>query len=268
IYFVGVNDNSFTIDNVFTPDDATAIHRFLIFSMLITDYAYNCFKNWTEPGFSVMIEKWALTRLAPILHTPTATPATDTQKSEEARRNDKFARTASDMLVDMAIDYISPTLKAFLDVENTCDDVSFFDRAFIDNSESLREGKYGIIKSIIGKIKGERDGFGALSQDAGIEGMTDATIIKQEAESKIAALIMGRPGRAADYRTCVNEIRTFKEMGFLNYYQNKFPEFGRRKGQGRVWDNAISSDPEIEAAAKDYCEKIIRITYETVCELI
>ena len=48
--FQNPSADTFTLDGVLDQDDVKKAIHFVIFSMLITDYAFNCFNDITNPG--------------------------------------------------------------------------------------------------------------------------------------------------------------------------------------------------------------------------
>ena len=248
------SSNKFTLDGVFLPEDVKKVIRFAIFSMLITDYAYNCFNDIRLPGTAVMLDKWAIT--TGIKHTVATTEGT-----KEGDLNIRFANTAKKELINLAHEYIEPTLQALIDVEETCSDVNFFSYTPIGGADGFAQGVYGIIKSILGKIVTLENG------EPTIISMNDANVIKQNADKCTAALVMGRFNYPDDFNGCLNTIIGLPGGGFLNSYQNSFPQFGKISGliKNRNWDSNIT-EANVDEYAKKYCKEIIRNTYSLVCD--
>ena len=255
--FQNPSADTFTLDGVLDQDDVKKAIHFVIFSMLITDYAFNCFNDITNPGIAVMLDKWAITTTKMLKKVVALDPNTPA-----GALNVQFATAAKNYLIDLAHEYIRPVLESFIQIQDTSPDVSFFSKTPVGQASDFPNGVYGIVRGIVDKIKLNERG------ERYIEPINDANVIKANAVNSFAALIMNRFGHSDDYNTCMKFINSMQNnIGFLNYYQSQFPEFGKVGGIGnhRKWAADVNS-ANVETHARKYCESIIKITYKAVCD--
>ena len=175
--------------------------------------------------------------------------------------NVQFATAAKNYLIDLAHEYIRPVLESFIQIQDTSPDVSFFSKTPVGQASDFPNGVYGIVRGIVDKIKLNEKG------ERYIEPINDANVIKANAVNSFAALIMNRFGHSDDYNTCMNFINSMQyNIGFLYYYQSQFPEFGNIINlRRRKWDESVNS-ANVETYAREYCERIVKMTYKAVCD--
>ena len=256
IVFQDPSSDKFTLDGVLDQEDVKKAIHFVIFSMLITDYAFNCFNDITNPGTAVLLDKWAITIMQRLRIVLAINPNT-----LEGALNHQFAAAAKYYLIDFAHEYIKPVLEAFLQIQDTCPDVNFFSKTPVGQASDFPNGVYGIVRGIVDKIKLNEKG------ERYIEPINNANVIKTNAVNSFAALIMNRFGHSDDYNTCMNFINSMQyNIGFLYYYQSQFPEFGNIINlRRRKWDESVNS-ANVETYAREYCERIVKMTYKAVCD--
>jgi len=252
IYTFQQAGDKFTLNGVFGADDEKKILRFIIFSLFFTEYLCNVFNDIAvmARADAAMLERWAQTEGK--FHATVCMPP-----NPKGTLNEQFAIAAKKFFVDMAHEYIKPTLQAFLDFHDTCPDVDFFSETRINTD--LPKGAYGVVEEIISKIQGENE-----SRTVAVE--TSSEIIKNTTERCIAALVIDKFGLANTYNAVLAHIKTVGHVGILKQYQASFPQMGTKGLVNRTWSKDITP-ANVEAKAHVYCKDVIKYTYDKVCEL-
>ena len=248
------NGNAFTLDGVFTQNDANKIMHFILFSLLITEYAFNSFNDYTLPGFSVLIDRWAIKEGGNILHPGRVV----VPPKPSGNLNEAFASAAKEYFINLAHKYIKPTLQAFLDYNDTCPDVMFFDKTKIN--ENLPDGVYGVVRDIVNKIQKPQNGPCFIVPE------NDSMVIQERNEYRIAAVVKGRFGLPVDFNAALGSIHGLPGGGLLLSYQGCFPSFGTAKPFGnRAWSKDVTA-ANVAQKAVDFCNDVTKYTYQKVCE--
>lgn len=257
--FCSPNTNKFTVECIFRPEDAKKFYRFIIFSIILVKYVYSYFSNINQPGADVMLCKWACERNFGLLNLKWVI-ALDND-SDEGRHNNLFANGVRDTIAEFAWEYILPVLKAFMDIQKTSDDVDFFSKTTIGN---FNNGINEIIGNLSGKIHKDNNNFM-------IDAIDSPNTIKEETERNIAAILTGKNGFSNDFNTVLQTIQGQIGEGndFLGKYQADFLSFDKCKsGRHRVWVDGLNNNDAVAAAAKDYCYKIIKYTYDKISDTL
>lgn len=259
--FCSPTTDKFTVETVFNPEDAKKFYRFIIFSIIITKYVYSYFSNITAPGADTMLSKWACTERTGFFSKASFALGTDT---EVGRLNNSLANNVRYELADFAYKYIQPVLKAFMDVEMTSDDVSFFPANKIQaTNATFDNGIRGIVSNIIESIYSN-----AQTGRKEIRAIDDPTDIKNQTEKSVAAILINKNGHSKDFDGVYKEITGVAGAGtdFLSVYQTGFPNRTKSRNKGtETWDNF---NGDVVDFAKKYCAEIIKYTYDKVKTLI
>lgn len=240
------NANAYTIDGVFLPNDARKFYRFLVFSTLLSKYVNNCFYDISQPGASIMIDKWAIKKSAGFFKG--AQVIVDLNKPE-GQLNVAFANNVKGFLTNFLFSYVRPVLMAFMDIDMTSREVCFFPQNAINGSRFDR-GIWGIVMDLITNI-------GTI--------LDNPQVIKDTTEETISALMIGRNGKPNNFNETLQTIRGANGTGvnFLNNYQSFFPEYGTPGRNTRTWSDEVNINNVVNEA-DGYFRKILRYTYEYI----
>lgn len=266
--FCSPDTDKFTVETVFNPEDAKKFYRFIIFSIIITKYVYSYFSNITKPGADIMLSKWACQESHFVFFPPHNEWSFSLSTNPGAGQlNNSFANNVIYELADFAYEYIKPVLEAFMNVEMTSDDVSFFPKDNIQaTNATFANGIRGIVNSIIESVSSDSD-----TGRKKIEAIKEPNDIKNQTEKSIAAILIGKNGHANTFDDVYKEIIGTDGAGndFLKVYQTGFPNLARSKNKGtETWDNFNGDNGDVADFAKNYCAEIIKYTYEKVKTLI
>ncbi|MBR1592045.1 MAG: hypothetical protein IJ666_03425 [Ruminococcus sp.] len=250
IYSFNIPDvEKYTVDGVFNADDAAKVYRFIAFSAIMIKYLYNCFYDITTPGADTMLKKWALSK-KPLIGD--AKVILDNRK-EHGRRNFAFANTVTEYLANFVHEYIKPVLIAFKDVDDTSEDVEFFSKKQLAGSP-FSNGLYGIVSDLIDSVTVDQN------TRINISVINNARAINDTIQN-ILAEVMTRNGKLEQFSQSLSTIKS--EQGgddFLKVFQIGMPEFGSMDKE-RTW-NADVNDNNLKEYAENYCQQLIRYTYD------
>lgn len=257
--FCNPNADKYTIESIFNPDDSKKLYRFIAFSTLIVKYIYNCFADITMPGAAIMLDKWAISEHGLL----SGTKVILEPRNPKGRLNFAFASCVKSYLADLAVEYIKPVLGAFIDINDTSDQVQLFDDSEITESP-FRNGLYGIVRNLIESIYVD-----TTSNASTIRLIDNPDVIKNSTEDILAAIITGRPGKPDSFAQSLKQIKGEEGVErFIEEFQKGIEEFGSLgRHNVREWGNDIDEN-NVGIKAKEYCQKLIAHAYNCVTNKI
>ena len=250
IFTSGDPDHSkFTIDGIFSAEDASKLYKFILFSVLLTGYTYKWFDDLEAPEGDTLREKW-MRRIKPFKVFGKSIAATD-QKKEEGKQNSAFSVEVKKQIVNFAWSYIRPVLQCFEDIDRISEEVSFFPEEDIRDAEGRTEvphGMNGIVKGIISSI----------SQG----GISIADDVRGSTQKRLAAIAMNKFS-FKDFDSTLTAIKGNEgnKTDFLHSYQENFPVFGN-KDDIHSWNE--DDEKDLGKAGEKYFKDILKYTYDTV----
>ncbi|MBR0140664.1 MAG: hypothetical protein IJM19_00260 [Ruminococcus sp.] len=253
------NSNKYTIDGVFRPEDAKKLYRFLAFSTVIIKYIYNCFYDIKKPGASILLTKWALSRRPRLIGLSVGNPAVVLdERKPEGKCNIAFAGYVKDYLAKFVYDYIIPVFTALKDIDDTSEQVEFFGKSQIPQSE-FADGLYGIVNDLIQSVTVDQN------TKINIRAIESPKEINDSTEKILAAIITGRQGKPSDFLASCKLIKG--ENGgtnFLEKFQQGIQEFGSYNDKKeRTWNDSLNEN-NVQPEAETYCRNLITYTYSLI----
>ena len=257
IAFQNAAANIFNVSSLFRENDVKYFYRFLAFSILIINYAYNCFDDITRAGTASMLDRWALTEKSGFLGSGVAVAARES--TEKGKLNLAFAKTAKQYMVRTAHEYIKPVLQAMMDIHDTSNETVLFPTENINGSQ-FSKGLCGIVQEMLNKIHVDSNGQKCITP------IDNATAIQDNTEKTLAAVMMIPTNK--NFNDALTYLQGLPGVGnFLQEYQQKFPAFGSRSGRHWKWDEGIDME-HVAQKAEEHCDEILKYTYEKVSHLL